>query len=681
MQPSDIYAEIEALRAARHAYYNSDVPLMSDAEYDRREDKLRTVYEGMRARFNERVAAGTIKNEPDLLTALYKFLTDVGAPPSGGAWPKVKHRVPMSSLNKAKVIEEMERWWRDCLAGTPAQAEGVIVSEKLDGGSLDLRYENGWLKRAVTRGDGETGEDITRNVLLMRAVPAHIEGESAGLTGHIRGEVLLQRSALKKHFPDKTNCRNTANGVASRHTDYEDCRHLTVLCYRLIPDEGPLPTKETEFMALEQAGFSTPMYRAEFSISGIEAVYQQYIDVTRDALDYDIDGLVVDVNDNAHAEALGEKNHRPKGAIAFKFPAEEQETTLRDIVWQVGNSGRITPVAHFDMVVLVDAEVRKATLHNVGTLDNLLRDIGQEVASKGDRIVVSRRGDVSPYVESFVEGFEIPDDEPEEDYVLLVPGECPSCGHKLVYDGEYLVCPDTLNCPAQVTGALKRWVEKVNILEWGGTTLDALYEKGLVKNIADLYALDRDTLAAVELSGRVIGSSADRMLATLHAPEKKDLPLHIFIGSLGIPLCSRSMVKTAVDAGFDTLDKLLQARPFEIEDIEGFGKTKAEALVEGLAARLELIQRLRDEAGITIKPPSTGALKGKNVCFTGVRDKPMEEAIEEQGGTIKSGVSKKLDILVAKNPTSNSGKAKKARSYGVEILGPDEMWDRLGGRP
>jgi len=245
--------------------------------------------------------------------------------------------------------------------------------------------------------------------------------------------------------------------------------------------------------------------------------------------------------------------------------------------------------------------------------------------------------------------------------------------------GEYLMCTNSATCPSQVAGLVSRWVEKIGLKGWGSTIIDALVEQDKISEPADLYNLDPNELALVELDGRKIGSTAHTVMNELRS-KGMELPLHVFVGSLGIPLCARSICKQIVDAGFDTLAAMRSATQQDIAALDRMGDTKAKSFVGGILLRSEVIDNLL-AAGVVIKPPSDGPMKGKAICMTGFRDPSMVAAIEESGGTVKSGVGKTLSLLVAKDPTSTSGKAKKARGYGVEIIGPDEMWERLGGRP
>jgi len=648
-------ALVKKLTKARDAYYNGN-PVMSDMDYDLLEDRLR-------------------KQDPNHI-----FFKGVGfASPKGGNWPKVKHLSEMGSLNKAQTVEELEDWFRATFGGS---TDGeVLISEKLDGISINLRYEDGKLTQAATRGDGIEGEEITRNAVLFQGVMTAIKSvkfaKMEGFTGNIRGEVLIEHDVMAKHFPEATSPRNTASGKARTVSGYDRvCPLLIVRCYQLIPDKGILKSKSMELEVLQGCGFNTPNFKVAQSCDYVTGVYDAYIETERADLNYDIDGLVIEVNDNVIARDLGSKDQRPIGAVAFKFPHPVADTTLRDIVWQVGNSGRVTPVALFDTVALAGANISRASVANVKRYHEIAAEIGQQVLSKGDMVRVARRNDVIPRIEQGIESFEVPDGEDEEDYTLPVPTVCPSCGSKLHMRGEFLMCENDALCPAQVSGALKRWVKKVKILEWGESAIDALCDQGIVKDIADLYTLSENDLSNLNMGGRVLGGSATEMHRNLHA--KKELPIDLLVGSLGIPLCARSICKDITDAGFDDLDKMGSATVKELASV--IGPTKARSFVEGLQLRIGLISKLMMN-GVTIKAPSDGMLKNQNVCMTGFRDAQMAAAIEGEGGTIKSSMSKKVNILVIRDPSSTSGKAKKARGYGTRILSIDDMWALLGGKP
>lgn len=350
------------IEEARKAYYGPGDAIMTDAEYDALEDKLRAI-------------------DPE-----HWVLKMVGAPPMESGWPKVKHSVPMGSLNKAQNADDLEKWFSDL--GT----NDLFLTEKLDGISVSLRYENGKFVQAITRGDGTTGDDITRNVSLMKGVVKNLPNTM--WSGHLRGEIICKRSDHRKYFPEDSNPRNTASGTAKRQSDPERCQHLTVLIFQVIPDStSRLASKEDELKVAKGMGFDTPHSTCVKSLDQIDAVYQRYANVVRNRLDYDIDGLVLEVNHAEKADDLGTKNGRPKGAIAYKFPHESKETVLEDVVWQVGNTGRITPVALFETITLGGAKVSRASLHNAKRFRELS-------LKRGSNILVSRRNDVVPMVEA-----------------------------------------------------------------------------------------------------------------------------------------------------------------------------------------------------------------------------------------------------------------------------------------
>ena len=359
MNVNDLVTE---LRTARDAYYHG-VPTMSDAAFDALENSLR-------------------KADPT-----HDYFSEVGAPASKTGWPKVQHPVDMGSLGKAQTVEEFQEWVR--LRGLVGS--DLVVSEKLDGISVLLTYDvDGNFETAATRGDGKEGEDISRNVLLMNGVPNQIENESGGKV-YVRGEIVCHKSIHPIEFPNDSNPRNTASGTAKRqNAGWQKARHLNVYAYRLDYTTADM-NKAAELSTLKKLGFDVPNH-AVVKGSEVEAYYQEYIKTTRESLDYDIDGLVIEVDSVSVATRLGSHNGTPKGSIALKFPHDSATTTLIDVVWQTGSTGRITPVAIFETVNLAGANVSKASLHNLKRLESLKLYVGCE-------ILVSRRNDVIPMVE------------------------------------------------------------------------------------------------------------------------------------------------------------------------------------------------------------------------------------------------------------------------------------------
>jgi len=383
----DIASILPILEEARDAYYSGDQDSpLSDAEYDALESQLRDL-------------------DPN-----HPFLKRVGTTPKpSSSWAKVKHGAPMGSLEKTQTQEETRKWFDDSVVkfkGEDDLRDDLIITEKLDGISISLKYIKGELVQAATRGDGETGEDITRNVLLMKGVQKKVRD----LTGYIRGEIILEKSTHQKHLAEYKNPRNAAAGIAKRESDSSSCSHLTVVCYQILSKDHVLKSKTMELRLLKILGFHTPNWflvqddnfytcRKGADVVGptpswaVEKIYEDYTTTLRDGLDYEIDGLVVEFNDARAMELLGEHGGRPKGARAFKFPHATAISTLTDIVWQVGASGRITPVAIFDPVDVDGVTISQASLHNVANFRKLR-------LWKSCRLLISRRNQVIPYVEA-----------------------------------------------------------------------------------------------------------------------------------------------------------------------------------------------------------------------------------------------------------------------------------------
>jgi len=365
------------IKEANEAYRNSQ-PIMSDAAYDALEDQLRQ------------------------LNPNHPHFSSTGAAPANGDWPEVKHPFQMRSLGKTNPapdhatnpLHELFSWWARVKSLT------LFWTEKMDGISVRLTYTDGKLTEAATRGDGHKGFAITRNVLKMkgavRQLPATMpDGSPTPHIIHVRGEICLKLSDFAAHFPGGSNARNVAAGTAKRQSDAGPCRHLTVFAYQIMPDGMAMVDKATEIATLKTFGFTLPNCGPVTDATAMGVVYDDYCNTRRKALDWEIDGLVIEVNDRDDREGFGFRDDRPAGATAFKFPNEEKVTTLRDVVWQMGKSGRATPVALFDTVVLAGAKVSRASLATVEHFSRLR-------LSEGCRILVSRRNDVIPRLEANV---------------------------------------------------------------------------------------------------------------------------------------------------------------------------------------------------------------------------------------------------------------------------------------
>lgn len=622
--------ELETLiNKAREDYYN-DTPEVLDEAYDAWIDEL-----------------SGLKIDSSAVTA-------IGAPVSKASeWKKVRHEIAMGSLTKVNTLEEMTAW---ILKVSQGKFQQLLVSEKLDGISISVIYVKGAFSQAVTRGDGIIGEDISTNVVKMQGVPGRLKTRK---TVKLRGEIVLRKTDHAKYFPDYANPRNAASGIAKR-LDGEGSDHLTLYFYQ-VADGVDFDTEGEQFEWLEDQGLLTPNWYVTGMTPGVKTPQDLWVDyqqTTRAELDYEIDGLVVRLANMANQIELGEQDGRPLGATAFKFTPMTRETVLRRIEWQVGGSGRITPVGIFDPVKLVGAEVTNASLYNM----KYIRELGLDV---GATVMVVRANDVIPRIVSVVK---------PTPTVAFAPDTCPACYEPLEMQGEYLVCPNESGCSAQNVGRVIRYVKALDIKEWGDVLVAKLVESGLVEDVSDLYGLDVEQLSNIERMGE---RSARAVLKTLKA--RNPIPIQELLGALSIPGSGKSTFKQLLDAGYDTVDKIKAADVEALAKVEGLGPVKAATIHDWFRVSGRLVDDLL-EAGVKIQERITGVMSGKLVCFTGSLSMPRGELVKlvvEAGGEVKNSVTKKLTYLVMSDPKSNSSKAKAARKNGTTCISEDELLELL----
>jgi len=624
----DRIAELaELLRKYKDAYYNGQA-LVSDASYDALEEELRA------------------------LAPEHAILKSIGAPPVEVVteWEKARHAIPMGSLNKAVNETELRQWAGRCdqLAAESSLAPisgDLLVTEKLDGLSLAVNYEDGELVEAITRGDGHVGERITPNARRVKGVPARLPEP---LTVSIRGEIILKLSDMKKGFAGyDAPPRNKAAGTSKRF-DGAGCEYLTVMFYDLEGGDIELATEKEKYERLLQLGLIVPPFTVT-DLEGVLEIHKAYSAKKRAELDYEIDGLVVRANDLRAQHLLGELNDRPRAAVAYKFASLAKISRVVAINWETGPTGRVTPIANVEPVEIGGATVQFVVLHNASNVERLGIGVGHEV-------LVSRRNDVIPHLEEVVVKHGPP---------ATIPTDCATCGAALTRRGEYLVCTN-LECRAVVEGRIRRWVGTQDILEFGDKLIAQLVAAKLVREPADLYRLKVEDIAGLERRGTII---AKKVLDNLHA--KLPLSLPVFLASLGMDDFALETAKLLVASGYDTLEKLQAATADELAAIKGLGPIKAKNVVKGLEARAEEIQRLFAVGVVPIAPSAGGGLAGKTFCFTGALPLPRktyEDLVEKHGGTVLSGVTKELHYLVMADPNSGSTKAEKARKYGTQCI-------------
>lgn len=605
---------------ARHDYYNGQ-PTISDKEFDRLVDAL-------------------AKLDPNHIA-----VTSVGAPVSS-EWQKTTHLIPMGSLNKINTIEQLKKWASNC------NATKFLACEKLDGLSVSARFENGKLILGATRGSGVEGEDITKNVILMKGIPEKLK---KNFTGHLRGEILLKKSDHQTYFKEYSNPRNAASGIAKRF-DSKGVEHLTVMMYKVEGKDFKTELEQFEF--IDTLGVITTPYTYCGSVQDVIDVYQSYANKKRDKLDWDIDGLVIRVLDMAEQEALGEKSHRPAGQVAMKFEAEEAETVLRSLAWQIGNSGRITPVGEFDTVELGGAKISRASLYNYSYIKELGLDIGAT-------IVVVRANDVIPRATEVIKS---------TGTIAKYPKKCPGCGHDTVMNGEYLICQNKATCPAQKVGRINSWINELNILDWSERTVQKFIDAGLVNDVADIYRLKKEQIENLDRMGPKL---AEKMIKILDG--HREVSLHNFIGGLSIEGVATSTAKSVIDAGYDTVDAFLSMSISDFEAIPKFGRIRAEAFYNGLKENKKRIKDILD-AGVKIKARPKGNLNSKSFCFSGSSSLPrpqLHKLVEDNGGNVKKSIGRDLDFLVLADADSTSSKAVGARKIGVKIISEKDFMAML----
>ena len=612
----------------RDLYYNAQ-PEISDAEFDILIDELKKLY-------------------PD-----HPAIMMVGAPVKNSEWKKAGHNIPMTSLDKASNIEEITAWITKRFQAN----NSIFITDKLDGLAIEVIYENGKLTQAISRGNGSIGELITNNVVKMGGVKKVLP---ISFTGSIRGEIILTKSKHRKYFPDKANPRNAASGIAKR-LDGVGCEHLNVMVYQAIGN-WKFDSEVFQFQFLEdELGLNVPNYEGFTSKTVKELVdfvvnrWEEYQAGVRDELDMDIDGLVCRINDLKIQDALIEDpTKNPPGAIAFKFRAESALTTVKDIILQTGNSGRITPVAIVNSVNLIGANIERASLYNFSYINELGVDIGADV-------IVCRRGDIIPRVEKVVNN---------TGSIFSLPTECPSCGGTVEMNGENLVCISTDICPAQISGRIANWVNGLNILELGDTLITRLVDTGTINNISDLYKLSIDDLAGLDRMGEKSATNVYNSIWS-HNP----IPLDQFLGSLSIPLVGASTIKMLMENGLDTLDKILAATQNQFVAIKGLGPAKSKSLFTGLIRNKHIIEEII-KMGIEIKTQVEGKLTGMKICITGKTNNKradLAKMIEDNGGIFAKSVGKDTTHLVLAAEDSTSIKAMKAQSLGTKLINEEQL--------
>lgn len=659
----------EELNRHNHSYYVNNSPTISDYDYDMLMKEL------------ERLETENPELD-DPLSPSHRVGSDITK-----GFVQVTHVRPMLSLSNTYSVEEVDEWVERCndsLGNSSGLKSVPIVGEmKFDGTSISLIYEEGRLVRAVTRGDGEKGDDVTENVKTIRSIPLTLNGEGYPRSFEIRGEIVLPWKAFDRLNEERAfneeplfaNPRNAAAGTLKLQNSAEVSRRgLDAYFYYLIADDLPCDTHYGNMQKAKEWGFKVSSLMT--LMDSIEEVddFIKRLDVERKELPVATDGLVFKVNDLRQQLNLGYTAKSPRWAIAYKFAAERALTRLRFVSFEVGRMGIVTPVANLEPVLLSGTVVKRASLHNEDIVKTL--DIHEH-----DMLYVEKGGEIIPKITGVDSGAREPGAEP-----VKFVRHCPDCGTPLIrIPGEAAwQCPNKYGCRPQIIGRLEHYVGRhaMDIIGVGEENAALLYDAGLVKDIADFYTLKADEMEALD---RVGPRTAQRILEGVEA--SKSVPFDRVIYALSIPYVGETVARKLA-RGVGDIDTLLSKSRDELTAIDDIGPRIADAIIEYFAvpSNREIVERLR-AAGVQMALPEedkstvSDLLAGKTIVISGVfalhSREEYKEMIEKNGGKNSGSISKKTSFVLAGD---NMGPAKleKARSLGVPIIDENEFLKMIG---
>ncbi len=652
----------EELQRHNYNYYVLDKPEISDYDFDMKLKELQELEE-QNPEFQD-------DNSPTVRV--------------GGAVTKnfetVTHEYRMYSLSNSYSKEELEDWEKRIQKVVEGKVE-YVCELKYDGASISLTYENGILQKAVTRGDGFQGDDVTNNIRTIRSVPLKLKGDFPEKF-HIRGEIVLPYEGFAKMNADRVeageepyaNPRNTASGSLKLQDSAEVARRpLECLLYSLAGENLGI---KTQFEGLEKArkwGFKVPG-ESELKASIEEVLhYINYWDQHRHDLPYETDGVVIKVNDLAQQEELGHTAKSPRWAMAYKFKAEQESTILEKITYQVGRTGAITPVANLQPVLLAGTTVKRASLHNADQIEKLdVRD--------GDTVFVEKGGEIIPKIVGVDFQKRAQHSEPTK-YAT----HCPECGTELVRnDGEAQhYCPNATSCPPQITGRIQHFISRkaMDIEGLGGETVVLLVNAGLIDNYADLYELKKEEVLPLE---RMAEKSAENLISGIQ--KSKEIPFERVLFALGIRYVGETVAKKLAKH-FKSIDALMAASEEELTNLDEIGERIAWSVREffDVESNRHIVDRLKSygvqmEISAEKLANQTDKLSGNTFVISGIFEKvsrnELKKMIEDNGGKVSSAISSKTNYLVAGDNMGPS-KLAKAENLGTHIISEDDFLKML----
>ncbi|MAN59831.1 MAG: DNA ligase (NAD(+)) LigA [Flavobacteriaceae bacterium] len=647
----------DTLREHNYSYYVLDSPTISDFEFDQLLRELQQLEAENPEYFSpnsptQRVGGAVTKN-----------------------FETVKHTYRMYSLDNSYSKEDLEDWEKriEKLVDGPVE---YTCELKYDGASISLTYQDGVFVRAVTRGDGVAGDDVTANVRTIRSVPLQIKGNYPGLF-EIRGEIVLPYEGFAQMNAQRVadgeepyrNPRNTASGSLKLQDSAEVAkRPLECLLYSLKGEQLPVTTQYESLQRAHQWGFKVPdVYQLAKNIDEVLAFISHW-DIHRHELPYETDGVVVKVNSLQQQEELGYTAKAPRWAMAYKFKAEQASTVLHSITYQVGRTGAITPVANLEPVSLAGTVVKRASLHNADQIAKL--DIRE-----GDTVFVEKGGEIIPKITGVDFTQRAPSSTPTE-YVAL----CPECSTPLVRaEGEAQhYCPNAGGCPPQIIGRIQHYISRkaMDIEGLGGETVALLVNNGLINNYADLYELTVEQVIPLE---RMAKKSAENLIAGIEASKKISFERVLF--ALGIRYVGETVAKKLARR-FKTIDALMNASEEALVAVDEIGTRIAESVVFFFSEEKnrKTIQRLADygvqmEISAERMAAQSDILLGKTFVVSGVFQlsrNDLKKCIEDNGGKVAGSISGKTDFLIAGENMGPSKKTK-AEGLGVPIISEGEF--------
>ncbi|MDD2483176.1 MAG: NAD-dependent DNA ligase LigA [Candidatus Shapirobacteria bacterium] len=634
----------ELLMDAKKVYYTTGKPIMDDHTFDTLEEILHQ------------------KNP------YHRIFTKAGHENFDTGFDKKKHIMPMGSQNKVNRIEDLIHYFELKKINTDTD---FVVQPKCDGISLEIEYKNGQLIEAVTRGDGEIGDIITQNVVKMKNFVLSLPKD---FSGSIRCEiVILEKDFQKlnqiiKSRPVKgggeqneteglySNSRNAVSGISQR-LDSQFSEYCSLIAVNIFSSIKKFNTELEKINFLKTIGF-TPVETFHCqNFDQIEAIYQKFLNQTRLDYPFEIDGLVIKINDQKIQNELGIKNNRPKGQVAYKFPARSSQTRIISIDWQVGPLGMITPVAKVDPIEISGAIITFASLANY----DLIKEKNINI---NDIVEVSRRGDVIPHIDHVV-------NKVAENHILA-PTNCPSCGTLLIIESKFLKCPNIQNCPAQILGSLKLFCDALEIKGISDKTIEKLYQVNLIKLPGDFYKLNISDFSNLAGLGEKSGQNIVHQIQA-----KKTLTLKQILTAASIPNFSGKRIQQLISQGFNTPEKILELTIAKLESLPGIQITLAKKIKEGIDIRKSWIESILSQVSLksTIQHLNSN-ISNKSFAITGSLNRPRKE-IEDQiislGGQISSSVSSNTNYLITNEEESNSSKFINARKFGTKIISEIEF--------